>query len=32
MAAMLNARATTFVRPSLDERRLLPFDPWDANS
>ena len=30
MAAMLNARATTFVRPCLDERRLLAFDPWDA--
>jgi hypothetical protein len=30
MAAMLNVRAGAFVRPTLDDRRLVPFDPWDA--
>jgi hypothetical protein len=30
MAAMLNGRASAFVRPTLEDRRLVPFDPWDA--
>jgi hypothetical protein len=30
MAAMLNERATAFVRPTLEDRRLVPFDPWNA--
>ena len=30
MAAMLNDRARIFVRPTLEDRRLVPFDPWDA--
>lgn len=30
MAAMLNERAGAFVRPTLEDRRLVPFDPWDA--
>jgi hypothetical protein len=30
MAAMLNERATAFVRPTLEDRRLVAFDPWDA--
>lgn len=30
MAAMLNERAASFVRPTLEERRLVAFDPWDA--
>jgi hypothetical protein len=30
MAAMLNERARIFVRPTLDGRRLVPFDPWDS--
>lgn len=29
-ASMLNTRARHFVRPSLDEGKLMPFDPWDA--
>jgi hypothetical protein len=29
-AAMLNERATHFVRPVLQEQRLVPFDPWDS--
>jgi hypothetical protein len=29
-AAMLNERATHFVRPVLGEQRLVPFDPWDS--
>ncbi|HVW20060.1 MAG TPA: hypothetical protein VHC86_02510 [Opitutaceae bacterium] len=30
MAALLNQRASAFVRPRLDERDLAAFDPWDA--
>jgi len=30
MAAMLNERAKAFVRPTLDDGCLVPFDPWDA--
>jgi hypothetical protein len=30
MAAMLNERAGAFVRPTLEERQLVAFDPWDA--
>ncbi len=30
MAAMLNERATGFVRPTLEDRQLVAFDPWDA--
>ncbi len=30
LAAMLNERARTFVRPTLEDRCLVPFDPWDA--
>jgi hypothetical protein len=30
MAAMLNERAGIFARPTLKERRLVAFDPWDA--
>ncbi|HEX3731254.1 MAG TPA: hypothetical protein VHV47_15690 [Opitutaceae bacterium] len=30
LAAMLNERAATFVRPRLGERDLASFDPWDA--
>ena len=29
-AALLNARASSFVRPVPGERRLLPFDPWST--
>lgn len=29
-ACMLNDRTTAFVRPVLNERKLVPFDPWDA--
>jgi hypothetical protein len=29
-AAMLNARASSFVRPAPNERRLIPFDPWSS--
>ena len=27
---MLNERGTQFYRPHLHEKRLLAFDPWDA--
>jgi hypothetical protein len=30
LAALLNERAEAFVRPSLEERTLAPFDPWDS--
>ncbi len=30
MAAMLNERARSFVRPTLDDGRLVPFDPWGS--
>jgi hypothetical protein len=30
MAAMLSERAAVFVRPTLEDRRLVSFDPWDA--
>jgi hypothetical protein len=30
MAAMLNERASAFFRPTLEDRRLVAFDPWDA--
>ncbi|MEO1732803.1 MAG: hypothetical protein AAFR45_04125 [Pseudomonadota bacterium] len=29
-ASMLNTRARQFMRPSLTEKTLLPYDPWDA--
>lgn len=29
-AAMLNARCTSPMRPDPIQRRLVPFDPWDA--
>jgi FkbM family methyltransferase len=29
-ACMLNERAGTFTRPDLFARRLVPFDPWNA--
>ncbi|WP_170585667.1 hypothetical protein [Ruegeria arenilitoris] len=29
-ATMFNAVATSFYRPSLKERRLIEYDPWDA--
>lgn len=29
-ATMLNANGGEFMRPSLSERRLIAFDPWDA--
>ncbi len=29
-ATMFNDVATSFYRPSLRERRLVPYDPWDA--
>jgi hypothetical protein len=29
-AAMLNERADHFARPTLEGRRLEPFDPWDS--
>jgi hypothetical protein len=29
-AAMLNERATQFIRPIPDRRELIEFDPWDA--
>lgn len=31
-AAMLNEDARAFVRPEPDLRRLVPFDPWDADT
>lgn len=30
VAAMLNRRARVFMRPDRDGRRLVAFDPWDA--
>lgn len=30
IAAMLNERADAFVRPTLEDRLLAPFDPWDS--
>ena len=30
LAAMLNERASAFLRPHPDLSRLVPFDPWDA--
>lgn len=30
LAAMLNNHAKRFVRPSLEDRGLVPFSPWDA--
>jgi hypothetical protein len=30
LAALLNERASAFVRPRLEERDLTAFDPWDA--
>uniref|UniRef100_UPI003100F586 hypothetical protein n=1 Tax=Neorhizobium sp. EC2-8 TaxID=3129230 RepID=UPI003100F586 len=30
LAALLNGNATRFSRPSLAERRLLDFEPWDS--
>ena len=30
MAAMLNDRAGTFVRPTLESRELVSFDPWNS--
>lgn len=30
MAALLNERAGLLARPTLEDRRLVPFDPWDA--
>jgi len=30
MASLLNERARLFVRPCLNERGLVAFDPWDA--
>ena len=29
-ASMLNERATEFYRPRLSEKRLIPYDPWNA--
>lgn len=29
-AAMLNETANTFMRPDLAQRKLIAFDPWDA--
>lgn len=29
-ASMLNERATEFWRPRLSEKRLIPYDPWNA--
>lgn len=29
-ASMLNERASEFVRPVIQEQRLVPFDPWNA--
>jgi len=31
MAAMLNERAGSFVRPTLEDRRLVRFDPWNTS-
>lgn len=30
LAAMLNDRASAFVRPTLEDRKLIPFSPWDS--
>ncbi|MSO93953.1 MAG: tetratricopeptide repeat protein [Rhodospirillales bacterium] len=30
-AAMLNGRATSFMRPDRDRQSLVPFDPWNAD-
>lgn len=29
-ASMLNTKATEFYRPRLSEKRLIPYDPWNA--
>ena len=30
LASLLNTRARHFVRPTLEDGKLVPFDPWDA--
>lgn len=30
-AAMLNARAASFLRPDRNQQALVPFDPWNAD-
>jgi FkbM family methyltransferase len=29
-ASLLNTQSRHFVRPTLEDRKLVPFDPWDA--